>query len=343
MEVLPPLSRFLHHHLTGRWDQALEWARRILTNGEVFTPATDSLLIPARTAAILLARGRATTALHVMESMRGPQQAPPSFSMDAAEAEVLSTLGDLSGSEKALRRRLDAAQAHALVHGTEELWALLAELTAETGRTTEAATCLEHLERIAARTGSARTRLRYLLASAHVVRQDAPGTARNNQGEAVELARSRGLPFETATTLVTAAAAGAVPATRLHEAYELFGQTGATLWRFHTRTALRDAGLTVPSRKQATAENDHLLATLLAEQLTTRQIATVLRLTEDAAKRRLSRLIARTGKRSRAERHRRTHRLPLTQHRMPLGRELRGRPPDGLDEDRAIRVPFPCI
>ncbi|MEV5958907.1 hypothetical protein AB0M11_35095 [Streptomyces sp. NPDC051987] len=87
------------------------------------------------------------------------------------------------------------------------------------------------------------------------------------------------------------------PAALLHEAYELFGVTGATLWRFHTRTALREAGLTVSGRKQATAENEHLLA----EQLTTRQIATVLRLNGDVVGGRLTRLLARTGKRSRTE------------------------------------------
>ncbi|ARX88298.1 hypothetical protein SMD44_07785 [Streptomyces alboflavus] len=117
----------------------------------------------------------------------------------------------------------------------------------------------------------------------------------------MSLARSRGLPFETATTLLEAADGGAAPGKPLYEAYELFGMAGATLWRFHTRTMLREAGLTVPGRKQATAENDHLLATLLAEQLTTRQIATILRLNEDAVVGRLTRLLARTGKRSRTE------------------------------------------
>ncbi len=301
VEVLPPLSRFLWHHLTGRWDQALESARPLLANNEVQAPTADSFPLPARTAAILLARGRTTSALRVLESVWDPQEAPPAYSMNAAEAEVLRTLGDLNGAEKTLRRGLDTAQTHAHVYGTEELWALLAEVTSEVGRTAEAVTCLERLERIAARTGSGRARLRYLLTSARVLRQDAPDTACGHLCEAVELARSRGLPFETATTLVAAATAGAVPAALLHEAYELFGLTGAALWRFHTRTALREAGLTVPGRREATAENDHLLATLIAEQLTNRQIATVLDTKEDAVANRLSRLFARTGRRSRTE------------------------------------------
>ncbi|MFJ8108231.1 AAA family ATPase [Streptomyces sp. NPDC096132] len=301
VEVLPPLSRFLWHHLAGRWDEAMESARRLLANREVQTPASDTRLLPARTAAILLARGRTTSALQVLDSTRGPEEGPPQYSMNVSEADVLRTLGDLDGAETTLRRGLDSVRASGQIHNTEELWALLAEVTAETGRTAEAVTCLEHLGRIADRTGSGRARLRHLLASARVLRHRAPDAVLGNLREAVDLARSRGLPFETASTLLAAAEAGAAPAELLHEAYELFGTTGATLWRFHTRTALREAGLTGPGRKQATAENERLLATLIAEGLTNRQIAAVLRLSEDAVAQRLSRLFARTGLRSRTE------------------------------------------
>ncbi|WP_405591434.1 AAA family ATPase [Streptomyces sp. NBC_01092] len=301
VEMLPPLSRFLWSHLTGRWDEALESGRRLLATDDVQLPASDSFLLPARTAAILLARGRTSSALRVLESVPGIQEAPPSCSLTATEAEVLGTLGDLDGAERALRRGLDRAQEHGQVQGTDELWAPLAEVTAGAGRTAEAVTCLERLGRIAARSGSERTRLLHLLASARVLRSDSPDIARANLRRAVDLARARGLPWETATTLAAAADAGAGPATLLHEAYELFGTTGATLWRFHTRTAMRQAGLTVAGRKQATAENEHLLAVLIAEGLTNRQIATVLRLSEDAVANRLSRLFTRTGMRSRTE------------------------------------------
>ncbi|MEV6028397.1 LuxR C-terminal-related transcriptional regulator [Streptomyces sp. NPDC052036] len=64
---------------------------------------------------------------------------------------------------------------------------------------------------------------------------------------------------------------------------------------------MREAGRTVPGRKQATSENEQILATLLAEGLTNRHIATVLGLSEDAVANRLTRLFARTGLRSRTE------------------------------------------
>ncbi|MFF7190253.1 LuxR C-terminal-related transcriptional regulator [Streptomyces sp. NPDC008222] len=64
---------------------------------------------------------------------------------------------------------------------------------------------------------------------------------------------------------------------------------------------MREAGRTVPGRKQATAENEQILAVLLAEGLTNRHIAAVLGLSEDAVANRLTRLFARTGLRSRTE------------------------------------------
>ncbi len=310
-EALPPAGLFLWRHLQGRWDEALEVARWMLANNRTSTSAADSHLIPARTAAILLARGRTTSARRLVDSARGRAEGPLEYSLDAAEAEVLRTLGDPAGAEKVLRRGLAAADVNGHVAGTDELWASLAEVHTEEGRVGEAADCLARLERISDRTGSGRTRLRYLLASARVLRQDGrPCAAREHLREAVELARARSQPFETAVTLVAAAAeagagasggGGAGPPALLHEAYELFGGSGAALSRFRTRAAMRAAGITVPGRKQATTENEQLLATLIAEGLTNRQIATVLRLSEDAVANRLTRLFARTGLRSRTE------------------------------------------
>ncbi|WP_234336735.1 AAA family ATPase [Streptomyces xylophagus] len=301
LDLLPRPSLFLLRHLRGEWDQALEPTRWMLANNQFHTPALDKYVIPARTAAILLARGRVTSARRVLDGVRVVGEGPPETSLDAAEAALLLTLGDPTGAEKSLRRGLDAADAHGQIAGTDQLWFSLTELLAEAGRTTEAVTCLEHLERVSDRTGSGRARLSYLLASARVLRQDSPATAEGQLREAVELARSRSQPYETAVTLVAAAEAGAAPPALLREAYDLFGQSGAALDRFHTRTAMRTAGITVPGRKQATVESEQLLATLIAEGLTNRQIATVLRLTEDAVANRLSRLFARTGLRSRTE------------------------------------------
>ncbi|MFF3755280.1 AAA family ATPase [Streptomyces sp. NPDC002018] len=299
-ELLPACSQFLLRHLEGRWDEALPLARRLLANGGVLNVVPGHHLLPARTAAVLLARGRVTSAGRLISSARGQVNGPLEHVLDHTDAEVLRTVGDLGRAEETLRRGLSAADDRGSVYGTDELWASLAEVHTEAGHIREAVACLERLERLAERMDSGRTRLLYLLASVRVLGPDLPD-ARRRLREAVELARARGQMFETAVTLTAAARANAGPAALLHEAYELFGETGAALWRFRTRAAMRETGLVVPGRKRATAENEHLLATLLAEGLTNRQIAGVLRLSEDAVANRLSRLFARTGMRSRTE------------------------------------------
>lgn len=305
LELLPQPNRFLWHHLNGQWDEALALARRLLVDGGVLNVVPGHHLLPARTAAILLAQGRPTSADRLISSVRGQVNGPLEHVLDHAEAEILRTLGELGRAEEVLRRGLRAADERGSFYGTDELLASLAEVHAEAGQPDRATACLARLERTAEQMNSGRTRLLYLLTSGKTLDPDSSeahkSEAHKHLSEAVDLARSRSQPFETAVTLLAAVRANAGPATLLHEAYEHFGEMGATLWRFHTRTAMREAGLTVPGRRQATAENEHLLATLLAEGLTNRQIAGVLRLSEDAVANRLSRLFARTGMRSRTE------------------------------------------
>jgi DNA-binding NarL/FixJ family response regulator len=57
----------------------------------------------------------------------------------------------------------------------------------------------------------------------------------------------------------------------------------------------------VPDRGPTAAENDRLLATLVAEGTPNRQLATVLQVSEKSVEGRLSRLLRRTGYRSRVE------------------------------------------
>jgi ATP/maltotriose-dependent transcriptional regulator MalT len=298
-EALPPTTHFLLLHLQGRWDDALALARGMVAKDQTFIAAPQHHLFTAGTAAILLARGKPAGAARLIAGERGTHEGHVEISLDVAEAAVLRTMGRPDAAEHILRRGLQEADARGYLYGTDELAAALATLRAEDGRADAAAACLWRLEELAGRTGSGRTRLLYLLASARV-REQGSDAVREMLHEAVDLARSRGQPFETAVTL-TAAAGDAGSPELLHEAYELYGETGSLLSRFHTRAALREAGLTVPGRKQATAENEQLLATLITEGLTNRQIATVLRLSEDAVANRLSRLFARTGLRSRTE------------------------------------------
>lgn len=299
-EALPPASRFLLLHLQGRWDDALALARGMVAKDQTFIAAPQHHLFAAGTAAILLARGNPAGAARLIAGERGTHEGHVEVFLDVAEAAVLRTMGRPDAADRILRRGLREADARGYVYGTDELAAALTTLRAADGRA-DAVAGLWRLEELAGRNGNGRTRLLYLLASARVrVREQGSGAARELLHEAVDLARSRCQPFETAVTLTAAARDAGLPEL-LHEAYELYGETGSLLSRFHTRAAMREAGLTVPGRRQATAESEQLLATLVTEGLTNRQIATVLRLSEDAVANRLSRLFARTGLRSRTE------------------------------------------
>ncbi|MFD7917718.1 AAA family ATPase [Streptomyces sp. NPDC059740] len=297
---LPPYTLFLRRHLEGRWDEALAVARRLLVTGQAGPPAPGHHLLPGRTAGILLARGRTRSAQRLLEAARGQVTGPAESLLDRAEAELTATLGDLFGAEQTLRRGLKTAEAGGYVYGTDELWAGLAELCLATDRAPAAAECVRMLERTAGQQPGSRARLLYLRVAARLPGQEATA-ARGLLREAVNLARFRNQPFETAVTLLTAAPAVEEPAPLLYEAYDLFGDVGAALWRFRTRAAIRESGNPVPGRRQATVENEQLLAVLVAEGLPNRRISGVLGISEDAVANRLTRLFARAGVRSRAE------------------------------------------
>ncbi|WP_371790737.1 AAA family ATPase [Streptomyces sp. NBC_01471] len=296
--ALPPYSLFLRRQMEGRWDDALAVARRLLVSSQAAAPGHH--LLPERMATVLLARGHTRGAQQLLDDARGQVTGPAESLLDRAEAELARTLGDLCGAEQTLRRGLKAAAAGAYVYGTDELWAALAEVCLDTGQVAWARECLRRLEGVAKRTGGSRARLLHLRAAARLPEQEAT-TARDLLREAVDLARSRSQPFETAVTLLAAAPSSHDPAALLHEAYRLFGDVGAPLWRFRTRVAIRESGNSVPGRKEAAAENERLLAVLVAEGLSNRQISSVLGLSGDAVANRLTRLFARAGVRSRAE------------------------------------------
>ncbi|MCZ9339446.1 helix-turn-helix transcriptional regulator, partial [Streptomyces sp. TRM76130] len=64
---------------------------------------------------------------------------------------------------------------------------------------------------------------------------------------------------------------------------------------------MREHRVTVARRNLTITENERLLATLVAEGLTNREIAVVLGCSEKSAESRLGRLFRRTGYRSRVE------------------------------------------
>ncbi|MEV7326324.1 AAA family ATPase [Streptomyces sp. NPDC093970] len=304
VELMHPDNRFLLHCLEGDWDEAVRVARIAVANGQSTTRPPIGTIMLARVSTVLLGRGRPTQAARVLETGRTPPNLLP-YLLDHAQAAVHRVLGEAGLAMRTLRRGLDRAGESGSVFGTEDLWADLVAAEAEAGDLPAASAALAALAGVADAMGGERGRLLLLLAAARVPEEHREPCGLPDTGavlhEAVELARFRAQPFETATTLLAVASAGLDPGPLLREAYELFGELDAGLWRFRVRTAMRASGVPVPGRGVATEENDRLLAELVAEALTNRQLSAVLGVSESAVANRLMRLFARTGTRSRLE------------------------------------------
>ncbi|MFI6698205.1 AAA family ATPase [Streptomyces sp. NPDC050509] len=306
---LPIRNVMLAHYLAGSWDEAMASARSLMANSPATARMPASVLAHARTSTMLLARGWPSRARTVLDTARAVTNSM-TYLLDAEQAAVHRLVGEDSRAEKALRRGLAEASEHGYAFGTEPLWAALAAMEAERGRPDRAATCLSRLERTAAASGGDSARLLSLRTRVLVLRHCPdlrsllPDPDRSVR-EALALARASGRPFETACTLLAVASPGIATGprseARLREAYDLFGGLDALLWRYRTRTALRDAGLPVPDRRTVTEENERLLATLVAEGLSNRQLAAALGVSEGSVASRLTRLFHRTGLRSRVE------------------------------------------
>ncbi|MFE3598866.1 LuxR C-terminal-related transcriptional regulator [Streptomyces sp. NPDC059142] len=313
-DQLPDRQFILMNYLSGSWDEAMARARSLMANSPATARMPASVLARARTSTMLLARGWPSRARTVLDTARAVTNSM-TYLLDAEQAAVHRLMGEDSRAEKALRRGLAEASEHGYVFGTESLWAALAVLEAERGHPERARACLSRLDRTAASVGGDSARLLSLLTCLLVLRHcPAPHASLPAPEvcvrEALALARASGRPFETARTLLSVASPVGVAGpqsdprlreVRLREAYDLFGELDALLWRYRTRTALRDAGLPVPDRRTVTEENERLLATLVAEGLSNRQLAAALGVSEGSVASRLTRLFQRTGLRSRVE------------------------------------------
>jgi DNA-binding CsgD family transcriptional regulator len=210
-------------------------------------------------------------------------------------ARVAAMLGSDAEAADTVAQALASATARGIVLGTDELWLLHTEYAVDRGDPAAAGDGLTRLARIAERMDTGPSRLRHLLGRVAVERDVAAAS------QAVALARTLDQPFVLADTLAWVVRRGAHPAGQLREAYEIFGQLGAVLHRGWIRTLMREHDIPVPRRAATVAENERLLATLVAEGLTNRQLAAALQASEKSVEGRLTRLFSRGGYRSRVE------------------------------------------
>ncbi|UUV33297.1 AAA family ATPase [Amycolatopsis roodepoortensis] len=292
MDQLPGPNLFALNYLGGDWPEAMELARRTILGGT--DPARPlHCLLTQCAIRILGAQGRLSRARALAADSR---PAGIRHTIDLAESSVLGKLGDTEGADALLYSAARSADAGGYLLGTEDLWADLARSALARNKQREGEHWVRRSARTATQLDTARAHQNHYLARAAVHRE--PASARR----AAAIARERlDVPYESAMTLLRAGLAGHRPEQSWTEAYELFGEVDAWYWRGRVRKLLRDNGFAGPGRTETTAENERLLAILVAEGLTNRQLAVVLETSEKSVEGRLSRLFSRTGYTSRVE------------------------------------------
>ncbi|KMS72352.1 hypothetical protein ACM01_23725 [Streptomyces viridochromogenes] len=317
VDCLPLKYAVMHRFLTGAWQQALAAAGSLMANSPPTARGPLDLLVHARAATALLAQGWPSRAGTVLD-LPDPAGLPMSYLLAAEKAAVHRFLGRTDAARDTLRQGLSEATRSGFVLGTAALWSGLTLIEAERGRPDLVASGLGELSRVARRGRDCdrlthlRTRIETLTALPGPHRRPFKGVP--DARAAITLARSLGQPFELARTLLAVARAehaapgrgepphgDATAEQLLREAYDLFGGLGALLWRHRTRAALREAGLPVPRHPAVAEETEVLLARLVSEGLSNRQLAEVLAVSETSVSTRLNRLYRRIGVRSRVE------------------------------------------
>ncbi|MGY1496061.1 AAA family ATPase [Streptomyces sp. QTS52] len=296
---LPSRYRTLPDHVvaasqSGHWDRALDLARLGLATGFSVGELPSHTLVSRETSVILGARGRLTEARLVIERARTVQ--PVMLHLLAVPESFLDeALGNTEQAGRVIVDGLAQAVERGLVVGMDVLWLRRAELELARGDRATAQRCVTRVRRTAELIGTGRARLCHLLATA-MVHSDRAAAA-----EAVRLARQRAQPLELADTIAMAVRHEVADAELLLEAYAVYGDLDALLRRAQLRNLMRERGVAVPHRGVVIAENERLLATLVTEGLTNRELAAVLGGSAKSVESRLGRLFKRTGYRSRVE------------------------------------------
>lgn len=288
---LPWPERALLAWRLGAWSVALDHAAMAdLAASPV--PPLDAVLSRAR-ATMTLARGYPLRAREFVASSAAGVGLPHLRSL--TEAEISMYIGATDTAITGLHRAADEAARAGVSIGTDEIWLRLTELA---WAQQDMARTREYAARAVRAAQSVGTAVSHLYAGlARLAVDPEPGRAVQ---ETLDLARELGQPWLLATTLERVATWRAGPPELLAQAYEQFGALDALLDRARLRTTMRAYGVTVPNRAATAAENERLLAQLVADGLSGPELAATLRTTGKSIESRLGRLFARTGYRSRA-------------------------------------------
>lgn len=295
VESLSGPDHFLAKWLRGEWRDAMEVARRSIVESVTAARPLAPVMMLHGAIRILGGQGWMSRAAEMAASARSAHRHLTHL-IDHAEAMTLRVRGDQVGATALLRSALRTADDNGFVLGTEQMWAELATAEHNLGNREAALRAVERGRGLADELGTDRARIASLLARAHVL---GDLTAAE---EAVRLAEERReMPHENGNVFMRAAMAGIRPKQLLPRAYELFGEADALLWRARLRARMRERGVPVPGRAVTTLENERLLAILVAEGLSNREVASTLGTSEKSVEGQLTRLFSRIGYHSRVE------------------------------------------
>nr|WP_221382691.1 hypothetical protein [Actinoplanes polyasparticus] len=289
--AIPAPERCVRDWRAGRWEAALE-AAMFSTAADLLRgrPALGSVVHRAA-AEILLARGRPARARTVLAAI-GPGHVGPILPVVPA-AELDWMLGDVTGASRTVDKALAQATQGAAEPGLDELWLIRAELARNRGDLPGAWAAAGRAAAVAAELGTELAALH--AATARMV------AAGESDDEVLVRARALNQPYVLARTLERMVRWTGHEPGSLAEAYELLGDLGALLHRSRVRQAMREHALTMPGRSRTLAESELLLATLVADGLSNRELALATQSSEKSVEGRLTRLFTRAGYRSRVE------------------------------------------
>ncbi|MFD2420664.1 ATP-binding protein [Amycolatopsis pigmentata] len=292
--ALPASARAVLAAHQGRFDEAMELARRAIASGTIRGHDLTHTFLHEAAATIQLSRGKLTGGRELLMVAR-EAETPLPYLLDGAEALIDRALGQPDQARKRLLHGVGYAGERDLVIGTDTLLLQLAELAMDRGELAAARRYMLDIERVATRSGTPGTALTLALARA-LVERDAKASE-----DAIRLARELGRPYQLAEVIARLVTHKQGDPALLAEAYEILGELGALLNRAWLRNLMQEHGVSIPGRRQTVAENERLLSILVADGLANKQIATVLGTSEKSVEGRLARLFSRTGYRSRVE------------------------------------------
>ncbi|MGW0583439.1 LuxR C-terminal-related transcriptional regulator, partial [Streptomyces sp. NPDC002920] len=286
-------SRMLIALHRGRPREAMDLARRSAVTGVHTCDAVQSAMYH-HAAVQLVCGGRLTRAGELLALARARQPMLPHL-LDSAQALRDLVHGEVERARSLLRAAVCRAEADGVVAGTDLLWLRVADVAMHVGRSEVLKECLEKVEGVARRLGTERAEMTRLVLHAAV--HDDQGAAR----AARRLAQQRQQPLEESSVLAHLIRYGMGDPAMLRETYAMLGELDALMPRFWLRSLMREHGVAVPGRQATAEENERLLAVLVSEGLTNKEIAKILRTSEKSVEGRLSRLFSRTGRGSRVE------------------------------------------